>query len=99
MTTWLFWGTPAELLGMLWRELLDRLRGRRVALATLAVALATGCGGSVEADPSPACPTYLQTLRYAEPTRDPSGTSEATATGCVTPAGQRAQLSTVWCCQ
>lgn len=69
-------------------------------LLALALALAlAACGGSVEADPSPACPSYLQTLRYAEPTRDPSGTSEATATGCVTPAGQRAQLSTVWCCQ
>jgi hypothetical protein len=71
---------------------------KMVPAAALLVLVLAACGGSVEAEP-PACPAALQTLRYSEPTPDPTGTSEATATGCVTPAGQRAALSSVWCCQ
>lgn len=77
---------------------LFRLRALRwfVPLALLL----TACGGSVEqADPPPECPTYLHTLRFAEPTLDPSGTSAETATRCITPDGTPAVFSEVWCCQ
>lgn len=65
-------------------------------LFALALAL-TACGGSVEAEP-PACPDHLNTLRYSEPTPDPTGTSEAAITACLTPEGERALVSKVWCC-
>lgn len=71
---------------------------KKASLLLLLVAAA--CGGSADAEPPPPeCPAYLHTLRFSEPTLDPTGTSEETATRCVTPEGKPAVFSEVWCCQ